>query len=260
MADSDTIIDDAVGQQDAPFLVAMTGNRADVTWSGAAGYAALERAANLDTVFRIFSMSKAVFSMAAMMLMDRGKLSADATVQSILPEFADMKLLDGFDAGGKPVLRAPKVQATVRHLATHTSGLAYEFWNPEMGRYMAAAEHPSVLAGTKQSAFYPLQSEPGTRWDYGIGIDWLGLVVQEFDGCLLDQFCHDEIFGPLGMNDTTFKVNASQAPRLASVSIRGEDGKLGDFALAPPSNPSSTAWATRCISLRPATCASCAWC
>ena len=237
MADLDTIVDDAVAQQDTPFLVAMTGNRAGVTWSGAAGYAAPEWAANLDTVFRIFSMSKAVCGIAAMMLMDRGKLSADATVQSILPEFTDMKLLDGFDAGGRPVLRAPKVKATVRHLAAHTSGLACEFWNPEMGRYMTATEHPTVLAGTEQSAFYPLQFEPGTRWDYGIGIDWLGLVVQKIDGCPLDQFCHEEIFGPLGMNDTTFEVNASQAPRLASVSIRGENGKFGDFALAPPSNP-----------------------
>jgi methyl acetate hydrolase len=237
MADLDKIIGDAVAQQDAPFLVAMTGNRAGVTWSGAAGHAAPGQAANLDTVFRIFSMTKAVGSMAAMMLMDRGKLSADATVQSILPEFADMKLLDGFDAAGKPILRAPKVQATVRHLATHTSGLAYEFWNAEMGRYMAATSHPSILAGTKQSAHYPLQFEPGTRWDYGIGIDWLGLVVQKVCGRPIDQFCTEEIFAPLGMTDTTFEVNANQAPRLASVNIRGEDGKFGDFALAPPSNP-----------------------
>jgi methyl acetate hydrolase len=163
MADLDKIIGDAVAQHDAPFLVAMTGNRAGVTWSGAAGHAAPGQAASLDTVFRIFSMIKAVGSMAAMMLMNCGKLSANATVQSILPEFAEMNLLEGFDAEGKPILRAPKVQATVRHFATHTSGLAYEFWNANMGRYMAATEHPSVLAGTKQSACYPLQFEPGTR-------------------------------------------------------------------------------------------------
>ncbi len=237
MADLDKIIGDAVAQQDAPFLVAMTGNRAGVTWSGAAGHAAPGQSANLDTVFRIFSMTKAVGSMAAMMLIDRSKLSADATVQSILPEFADMKLLDGFDAGGKPILRAPKVQATVRHLATHTSGLAYEFWNAEMGRYMAATSRTSILAGTKQSAHYPLQFEPGTRWDYGIGIDWLGLVVQKIAGRPVDQFCHEEIFAPLGMSDTTFEVNTSQALRLASVNHRGADGKFGDFALAPPSKP-----------------------
>ena len=83
--------------------------------------------------------------MAAMMLMDRVKLSADATVQSILPEFADVKLLDGFDAGGQPILRAPRVQATVRHLATHTSGLAYEFWNAGMGRCTADTQVPTIF-------------------------------------------------------------------------------------------------------------------
>lgn len=237
MADLDNIIGDAVAQQDTPYLVAMTGNRAGVTWSGAAGQAAPGKPADLNTVFRIFSMSKAVGSMAAMMLMDRGKLSADATVQSILPEFADMKLLDGFDAMGQPLLRAPRVQATVRHLATHTSGLAYEFWNARMGRCMAATQAPSILAGTKSSAFYPLQFEPGTQWDYGIGIDWLGLVVQKVAGQSIDQFCHEQIFSPLAMNDTSFEVSDSQLPRLASVKIRGEDGQFGDFALAPPANP-----------------------
>lgn len=106
-----------------------------------------------------------------------------------------------------------------------------------MGRYMAATAHPSVLAGTKQSAFYPLQFEPGTRWDYGIGIDWLGLVVQKVSGRPIDQFCSEEIFTPLDMSDTSFEVNASQAARLAAVNIRGEDGKFADFALAPPSLP-----------------------
>ena len=233
----DNIIGAAVTQQDAPFLVAMTGNREGVTWSGAAGHAAPDQAASLNTVFRIFSMSKAVGSMAAMMLMDRGQLSADASVQSILPEFADMKLLDGFDAAGQPILRAPRVQATVRHLATHTSGLAYEFWNANMGRCMAATQAPTILSGLKSSAFYPLQFEPGTRWDYGIGIDWLGLVVEKVSGRRIDQFCADEIFGPLGMTDTSFEVSANQATRLSAVNIRGEDGKFGDFALAPPSHP-----------------------
>ena len=196
MADLDTIIDDAVTQQDAPFLVAMKGNRARVTWSDSADYAAPERAANLNTVFRIFSRSKAVCSIAAGMLMDRGKLSADATVQSSLPEFADMKLLDGFDAGGKPALRAPKVQATVRHQATHTAGLAYEFWNPEMGRYMAATKQPDS-GGHKKTAFYPLQFELGTRWDYGIGIgiDWLGLWCKKLTAARSTSFATKKYLG-----------------------------------------------------------------
>jgi methyl acetate hydrolase len=217
MAELDKVISDAVAQQDAPFLVALVGNREGAIWSGAAGERSPGKAASLDTVFRIFSMTKAVGSTAAMILMDRGKLSADATVESIVPEFANVKLLDGFDASGAPILRAPKVKATVRHLATHTSGLAYEFWNAEMAKYMQASGAPSILSGLVSSMNYPLQFEPGTRWDYGIGIDWLGRVV--------------------GMGDTAFEVLPHMAPRLASVGMRGEDGKFADFALAPPSNP-----------------------
>jgi methyl acetate hydrolase len=237
MAELDKVIGDAVAQQDAPFLVAMVGNREGVVWSGAAGERSAGKAAGLDTVFRIFSMTKAVGSMAAMILMDRGKLSADATVESIVPEFAQLKLLDGFDASGAPILRAPKVKATVRHLATHTSGLAYEFWNAEAARYMQASGAPSILAGTFKSMNYPLQFEPGTHWDYGVGIDWLGRVVEKVDGRRIDKFCREEIFEPLGMTDTAFEVLPHMAARLASVGMRGEDGKFADFALAPPSNP-----------------------
>ncbi len=237
MAELDKVISDAVAQQDAPFLVAMVGNREGAIWSGAAGERSPGKAAGLDTVFRIFSMTKAVGSMAAMILMDRGKLSADATVESIVPEFAQIKLLDGFDASGAPILRAPKVKATVRHLATHTSGLAYEFWDADMARFLQASGAPSILAGTLACMNYPLQFEPGTRWDYGIGIDWLGRVVEKVDGRRIDKFCRGEIFEPLGMTDTACEVLPHMAARLADVRLRGEDGKFGDFALAPPSNP-----------------------
>jgi methyl acetate hydrolase len=236
MAELDKVIGDAVAQQDAPFLVAMVGNREGTVWSGAAGQRSPGQAASLDTVFRIFSMTKAVGSMAAMMLMDRGKLSADATVESILPEFTQIKLLDGFNDSG-PILRAPKVKATVRHLATHTSGLAYEFWNAEMARYLPVGGTPTILSGLTSSLNYPLQFEPGTRWDYGIGIDWLGRVVEKVDGRKIDQFCREEIFEPLGMRDTAFEVLPHMAARLAAVQIRGEDGKFGDFAIAPPPHP-----------------------
>jgi methyl acetate hydrolase len=236
MGELDNVINNAVSAHDAPFLVAMVGNSDGPTWSGTAGDSVAGQPATLDTVFRIFSMTKSVGSTAAMILMERGKLSPDATVESILPEFADVQVLDGFGDDG-PILHAPKVQATVRHLATHTSGLAYEFWNANMQRYMAETEHPSILSGLTASLLYPLQFEPGTRWDYGIGIDWLGRVVEAIDGRKIDQFCREEIFEPLGMTDTCFEVDAKVAPRLAGVKFRGEDGAFIDFDIAPPANP-----------------------
>ncbi len=236
MTELEQVLKDAVDKQDAPFLVAMAGNAAGTTWSGASGERSPGQAASLDTVFRIFSMSKAVGSMAAMMLMDRGQLSADATVESILPEFAELKLLDGFGPDG-PNLHTPRVKATVRHLATHTSGLAYEFWNSDMSRYMAASGTASILSGLTSSLNYPLQFEPGTRWHYGIGVDWLGRVVEKVSGKRLDEFCQEELFKPLAMHDTAFEVEAHLADRLAQVGIRGEDGHFSEYPIAPPSRP-----------------------
>ena len=236
MSELDSVIGEAVSRQDAPFLVAMTGNAAGVTWSGAAGERSPGKPATVDTVFRIFSMTKAVGSTAAMILMDRGKLSPDATVESIVPEFGALKVLEGFGPDG-PKMRTQRVKPTVRHLATHTSGLVYEFWNQDVPRYMEATGHLTILSGLLASMNYPLLFDAGERWDYGVGIDWLGRVVEKVDGRRIDQFCREELFDPLRMPDTRFEVEPQMAPRLAAVSIRGEDGKFADFALAPPSNP-----------------------
>ena len=237
MSELDRVLSDAVAAEHVPFVVAMTGNAGGVTWSGAAGDRSPGKKADVDTVMRIFSMTKAIGCTAAMILMDRGKLSADATVSSILPRFAELQVLDGFDADGKPRMRAPRTQATVRHLATHTSGLTYEFWNADMPRFMQATGAPSILSGLAKALNYPLLFDPGTRWDYGIGIDWLGQVVEKVDGRRIDQFCREEIFEPLGMRSTRFEPEADIAPRLAAVAIRGEDGHFGPFDLAPPPNP-----------------------
>ncbi len=207
MSQLNDVLDQSVRAQDAPFLVAMVGDKDGVKWSGSSGDCATGQKATQDTVFRIFSMTKAVGSTAAMILMDRGKLDPNTPVDAIIPEFARIKVLDGFD-GATPRLRVPRSKATVRHLATHTSGLVYEFWNPDIPKYMEATSHPSILSGLKASLFYPLAFDPGERWDYGPGIDWLGQVVEAVDGRKIDHFCR-----------------------------RGEDGKFADYPLAPPSHP-----------------------
>ena len=237
MAELDRILADAVAAEHVPFIVGMAGNSGGVLWSGAAGEARSGVPAKTDTAFRIFSMTKAVGSTAAMILMDRGKLSADTPVAQILPEFAQRQVLEGFNADGSPRMRPPRTQATVRHLATHTSGLVYEFWNTDVPRYMQATGLTSILSGSRSSLNYPLMFDPGTRWDYGIGIDWLGPVVEKVDGRTIDRFCREEIFEPLAMKDTRFEADADIQPRLASVRMRGEDGHFSDFALAPPANP-----------------------
>ncbi len=236
MSKFDDVLTRAVSSGAAPGLVAMTGSATGVKWSGAAGERAPGQAMTVDTVFRIFSMTKAVGSTAAMILIDRGKLDPDAPVDSILPEFKKIQVLDGFD-GDTPRLRAPTSRATIRQLATHTSGLVYEFWNADIARWMAKAGHPTIISGLKASLFYPMVFDPGARWDYGIGIDWLGQAVEAVDGRRIDKFCQDEILGPLGMTSTAFECEGALAERLASVNARGEDGRFAPFELAPPAHP-----------------------
>lgn len=234
--DLQRVLDEAVAREDVPYAVGMTGNAGGVTWSGAAGEAAPGRKAGMDTVFRIFSMTKAVGSTAAMILIDRGEMAFDTPVEEVLPEFAEMRVLDGWD-GDTPRMRAPKVKATARHLATHTSGLEYEFWNPGPGTYQAKTGAVSILSGLKSSMLYPMMTDPGTRWGYGPSIDWLGLMVEKVSGKRIDVFLKDEVFGPLGMADTDVEVRDHMAPRLAVVKARGEDGHFVDYPLGPPSNP-----------------------
>ncbi len=84
-------------------------------------------------------------------------------------------MIDGWD-GDSPILRAPRVRATVRHLATHTSGIEYEFWSADTAKYLQQTGQPTILSGLEAALAYPLTSDPGTRWGYGISIDWLGRV------------------------------------------------------------------------------------
>ena len=235
MSDLNAVLDTAVANNALPFAVAMTGNSNGTTFSGASGNAAEGRAAAEDTVFRIFSMTKAIGSVAAMILIDRGKLNVDTPVAEILPEWGDLKVLDGFD-GDTPILRAPKTQATIRHLATQTSGMEYEFWNADVAKFMELTGNPSILSGLLHSMNYPLTTDPETRWGYGPSIDWLGRVVEAVDGRRIDAFCREEIIEPLGMTSTAFEPDGLE-DRLADAVIRGEDGAFGPMEIAPPPNP-----------------------
>ena len=229
------VLDDSVAANRFPFVVGMTAKASGVTFAGASGEAAPGQSASPDTVFRIFSQTKAIGSTAAMILIEQGKMNFNTPVEEVLPEFANIQVLDGWD-GDTPRMRAPRVKATVRHLATHTSGLEYEFWRPEVGEYLGKTKRPSILAGTKDALFYPMMTDPGTRWGYGPSIDWLGLMVERISGQRIDAFLKANLFEPLGMKDTDVEVRPHMQARLAGVKARGADGKFTDFPLAPPSN------------------------
>ncbi len=230
------ILEDAVAEAAAPFVVAMTANSDGVTWSGAAGESGPGQEAREDSIFRIFSMTKAVGSTCAMILLDRGKLRLDDYVEDILPEFAQLNVLSGFD-GDKPRFRRPRTKATIRHLATHTSGLVYPTWNSQMAEYFRLTDQSIPIQGKASTFQLPLVFDPGDRWGYGIGIDWLGKVVERIDGRSIDQFCNEEIFEPLRMNRTVFELPPALSQQLASAAVRGKDGQLADLNLPIYGNP-----------------------
>ncbi len=194
-------------------------------------------AAGEDTIFRIVSMSKAIGATAALILADRGRLDWDTPVEEILPDFAKLVVIENGPEG--QVRRPPRTKARLRHLATHTSGLAYEFWDGEVGQYLSENAIPSIVSGQKAGLGYPLAFDPGTRWQYGGGADWLGMVVSAIDGRGIDRFCIEEIFEPLGMTSTSFELNAADADRLGDLSARKESGELEPSVLNldPPATP-----------------------
>jgi CubicO group peptidase (beta-lactamase class C family) len=235
----DEVLAGAVAAGDAPNVVAMAADADGVTYEGAAGPRVAggeSGAVTPDSVFRIMSMTKMVGTVAALQLVEQGRLDLDRPVADYCPEFARVQVLTGFD-GDTPTYREPAAQATVKHLATHTSGLSYWFWNKDISKWEQSTGTPNVLAGRRSTFTAPMIADPGTRWEYGINTDWLGQVVERASGRRLDEYFAEHITGPLGMTDTTFKIAAVDASRLVPIHIKGEDGTWSPTDIDMPADP-----------------------
>jgi methyl acetate hydrolase len=187
-------------------------------------------------MFRNASMTKALATAGALQLVEQGRLDLDATVESILPQFGELQVLEGFD-GDTPRLRAPKTKATIRQLATHTAGCGYLFLNQDLLRYAELTGLPSPLTGVKASLMGPLARDPATMWEYGVNTDWLGLVVEAVSGQGLDAYLAENLFAPLGMSDTTFAPTAEQRARLMPIMARAPEGGLVAVDVDLPADP-----------------------
>ena len=224
----DRALADAVAAGEVPGVVAAAANDSGVIYEGAFGQRDLASgpAMTIDTVFRIASMTKAVTSVAAMQLVEAGKLALDDPVPAIDPTLASPQVLDGFSAAGEPILRPAQRPITLRHLLTHTAGFTYEMWNADMRRYIEATGTPAVMSGRLAALRRPLCFDPGARWEYGINTDWVGQIVEAASGQTLNNYFREYIFAPLGMADTGYAPDAGQSARQASVHQRAPDGSL----------------------------------
>ena len=214
--------------------VALMVDREGVTYGHAAGVRALCQPApmELDTVFWIASMTKAVASVAALQLVERGKLSLDGDLAPLVPELGALQVLEVAPDGTRS-LRPAKGPVTLRQLLSHTSGFAYGFTSSDLDAHVRETGGANPNNGTRAALAQPLLFDPGQGWIYGIGIDWAGLAIEAAADQRLGDYLAEHVTGPLGMSDTGFSADPG---RTAGVHVRGPEG-LAPIPFGLPSDP-----------------------
>jgi CubicO group peptidase (beta-lactamase class C family) len=204
-----------------PAVAAIAADDKKTLYAGAFG------TARPDSIFPIASMTKAVTTVAALQLVEQGKVSLTEPVSKHLPQLADLDVLDG------GALRPVRTPVTLHHLLTHTSGFCYDTWDEGMFRY--TQQHPP-LPNAKPG---PLMFEPGTRWQYGQGCDWAGRLVEAVSGLTLEQYFQDHILKPLGMSDTSYIMPEAKFDRMVTRHHRDAGGTLVAEERKLPAPPKS---------------------
>ena len=237
-AQIDQVLRQKCEAKEVPGVVAMAATGSEVIYQGAFGKRDLSKddAMTTDSVFWIASMTKAITTAAGMQLVEQGKLSLDEPIGKLLPDLANPQVLDGFDARGEPKLRPATKPITLRHLMTHTAGFAYDMWNGDMVKYLEKTGTPGIISCQNAALKTPIMTDPGTRWEYGTNIDFVGKAVEAVSGKKLDAYLRDNLFAPLGMNDTGFKISDSMRKRLVGMHARAPEG-LGPFPFEMEQTP-----------------------
>jgi methyl acetate hydrolase len=221
-ADIDRTLRSKVEASEIPGVVAMAANGERLLYEGAFGFRNMTDGARMstDTVFRIASMVKLLTSVAALQLVEQGRLKLDEPAANIDPSLASLQVLTGFDTKGVPELHAARRPVTLRQLLSHSSGFSYPLWDEKVVRYLKVAHKRKDLPRR------PLLFEPGTGWTYGGSLDYVGRMVEIASGQNLDSYFRDHITGRLGMEDTGFLLNEKQRAREATLHVRETSGKL----------------------------------
>ena len=236
-----TAVDRSIADKRIAGAVTLVSRRGKVVWLKAQGMADREAAKPMqtDSIFRICSMTKAVTSLAVMMLYEEGRFLLDDPVSKYIPEFKNPKVLVK-PASGQPYSIPATKEITIRNLLTHTSGLTYH-WNPELGKMYKDANiahgllpyDGTIRDNVNRLAALPLLFNPGERFEYSLGVDVLGYLVEVVSGTTLDEFFRTRIFAPLGMKDTYFYVPETKLGRLAAAYTWYPEKGLNRFPDAP---------------------------
>ncbi|WP_428312789.1 serine hydrolase domain-containing protein [Hydrocarboniphaga sp.] len=224
----DAVLQAAADSGDIPGVIATVADRSGVIYEGAFGVRAVGGGVpmTMDTFIWFASLTKSLTATAAMQLVEQGRLDLDAPAASVLPEIGKIQVRTGWNADGTPILRAPSSPVTLRSLLTHTSGFAYEMFNADVVREQESTGTPNVISGTRATMHRALVRDPGTAWEYSIGVDWAGRLVEAVSGLRLRDYMASHIFGPLGMSDVSFQADQEQLSRAAAMHARLPDGTL----------------------------------
>jgi methyl acetate hydrolase len=225
----DAALRGAVERKDVPGVVALVTDRNRVLYQGAFGVADVStgRALTADALFRIASMTKAITSTAAMQLIEQGRFGLDDPVEKYLPEFANLKVFESFDAAtGAYQLRPAARPPTVRHILTHTSGLGYPFTSATLRDFKPKPGESYPFGG-------PLLFDPGERWHYSTSTDVVGKLVEKVSGEKLEDYFRAHISAPLQMTDTSYNVPQEKASRLVAAQQRAGERMDGAIVLQP---------------------------
>ncbi len=238
-AQIDQVLRQTCDAKEIPGVVAVAASGSEVLYQGAFGKRDLSKddPMTVDSVFWIASMTKAVTTAGAMQLVEQGKLSLDDPIGKVLPDLASPQVLEGFDAQGEPRLRPAKHPITLRQLMTHTAGFCYDLWNGDMGKYLEKTGLPGIISCKNDALKTPIMTDPGTRWEYGINIDFVGKAIEAASGTRLDAYLRDNLFTPLGMSDTSFKITDDMRARLVGMHARGEGGAVAPLPFELEQNP-----------------------
>jgi CubicO group peptidase (beta-lactamase class C family) len=226
----DALLAGSVERGEVPGIVATLSSADGSLYEGAFGSFEVRSgpAYSIDTPLRIASMTKAVTSVAAMQLVEQGKLELDEPVARWLPELSTPHVLE---ADG--TLRPAKTQITARHLLTHTAGFGYEIWSDRLVAHVREHRPPEREGGGEFLA-NPLLFDPGEHWNYGVNTDWLGELIVAVSGQPLSGYFGEQILGPLGMNSSSFWLPEERDAELPPIHGRLRNGTLEPEGSAIP--------------------------
>ena len=234
----DDVLTAGVKNGQAPGVVAAMVDKNGLTYIGSAGERTIGTGdvMTTDTVGAIASMTKAITGAAVMQLVEQGRLDLDAPAETYCAEMATPQVLEGFDDAGQPILRDARSKVTLRNLLTHTSGYAYDFTDPNLAQWYLATNTPGLTSMSLDSIRTPLMFDPGTKWQYGLGIDWAGIILESVTKSRLGDYFNEHLLQPLGMVDTSFACSPDMLERKAAMHLRTPDSSFMSFQMPRAEN------------------------